>query len=248
MISKNKQKYLSLLQQKKNREEYQTFLVEGAKSVTELINAEYEIEIMFGTEDFYEANKNTIDSKKIFFELAATEELDKSGTLRTNNAAIAVAKMKPNDVILAQENEWVLVLDEINDPGNLGTIIRISDWYGIKKIVCSENTVDFYNPKTIAASMGSFTRVQLYRTNIENYLQSEKEKNILGAFLEGENVQKIELKSGGYLVLGSESHGISTNIEKLISKKITIPKFGNAESLNVGIATAVILDNLLRIK
>jgi TrmH family RNA methyltransferase len=204
---------------------------------------------MFCTQEFLDSNKTTIENKKVFYDLAEIEELAKSGTLQSNNAAIAVAKMKENNLIIAENNEIVLVLDEIRDPGNLGTIIRIADWYGIKKIVCSETTVELYNPKVIAASMGSFTRISFFRTDLENYLgQQPKETQILGAFLDGKNIQNEKFTSGGYIVMGSESHGISTLLEQFITQKVTIPSYGSAESLNVGVATAVILDNLLRAK
>ena len=141
------------------------------------------------------------------------------------------------------------MLDDVSDPGNLGTIIRIADWYGIRKIVCSESTTDFYNPKVIAASKGSFTRVKLMYTDLENYLQKNAgEKMVAGAFLNGVNLYdfKFPIQKGGFIVMGNESNGVGQEVESYITDRITIPRFGEAESLNVGIATAVILDNLRR--
>lgn len=247
MFSKQQQKYVQSLQIKKYRQEHQRFLVEGAKSVVELLNADFEIELLLCTERFFLENEKKL--KKISVEQISQSELEKSGTLQSNDAALAVVKMRENKFLVADENEFVLILDDIRDPGNLGTILRIADWYGIKKVICSENTVDFYNPKVISASMGSFSRIDVYYSIISEYIESiNKHVNIeiIGTFLNSENVHRFEFPTNGYIVLGNESKGISAEVEKFITKKITIPRFGHAESLNVGIATAVVLDNLKR--
>ena len=163
----------------------------------------------------------------------------------TNDSAIALVKQKENKTFEIKKDEIILALDEIKDPGNLGTIIRIADWYGIKNIVASKETVDFYNPKVITATKGSFTRVNIFYTDIKNFL-SEQKMPILGAFLNGENIHETKFPSHGILVMGNESNGINGEIEKLITEKITIPSYGKAESLNVAIATAVIFDNWKR--
>ncbi len=247
MFSKQQQKYVQSLQIKKYRQEHQRFLVEGAKSVVELLNADFEIELLLCTEKFYKENEKIL--KKILTEQISQSELEKLGTLQSNDAALAVVIMRENSFLSADENEFVLVLDDIRDPGNLGTILRIADWYGIKKVICSENTVDFYNPKVISASMGSFTRIKTYYSEISKYIENiDKKENteIIGTFLNSENVHRFDFPASGYIVLGNESNGISSEVEKFITKKITIPRFGHAESLNVGIATAVVLDNLKR--
>lgn len=247
MFSKQQQKYVQSLQIKKYRQEHQRFLVEGAKSVVELLAADFEIELLLGTERFLIENEKKL--KKISVEQISQSELEKTGTLQSNDAALAVVKMQENKFLSAEENEFVLVLDDIRDPGNLGTILRIADWYGIKKIICSETTVDFYNPKVILASMGSFTRIKVYYSEISKYIENiDKNINIeiIGTFLNSENVHQFAFPPSGYIVLGNESNGISAEVEKYITKKITIPRFGQAESLNVGIATAVVLDNLKR--
>ncbi|WP_333607101.1 RNA methyltransferase, partial [Arsukibacterium sp.] len=142
---------------------------------------------------------------------------------------------------------WTLVLDNINDPGNLGTIIRIADWYGIEHILCSPDTADCFNPKVIAAAKGSFLRVQLHYLPLVDVL-SRSNQPVYGAYLGGDNVHQLSLnKAGGFIVLGNEANGISAELGQYVSRKITIPAFGNAESLNVGIAAAVICDNLLRL-
>ncbi len=247
MFSKQQQKYVHSLQIKKYRQEHQRFLVEGTKSVVELLDADFEIELLLGTEKFFKENEEKI--KKISVEQISQSELEKTGSLQSNDAALAVVKMRENKFFSAEENEFVLVLDDIRDPGNLGTILRIADWYGIKKVICSENTVDFYNPKVISASMGSFTRIKTYYSEIPLFFEKINQKiEIIGTFLNSENVHHFEFPSSGYIVLGNESNGISAEVEQFITKKITIPRFGHAESLNVGIATAVVLDNLMRRK
>jgi TrmH family RNA methyltransferase len=244
MLSKKWHSLIKSLQIKKYRTIHQSFLAEGAKSVQELLNSDFEIQIIFGTEDFYRKNQNLLN--KIQFEEVTEAELAKSGTFESNNACIAVATTKENMFLGVSGNEFVLVLDEIKDPGNLGTILRIADWYGIQKVVCSDETVDFYNPKVIAASMGSFTRVQTYYCNLEEYLKAVDNQPVYGAMLSGTNVHQTNFPDAGYLIMGNESKGISEKILPFITHQISIPRFGNAESLNVAIATAVILDNLKR--
>lgn len=248
MLSKNQSKYLNSLQQKKYRQEYGHFLVEGGKSVLELLDADFQIETIFVTDKFYKENTQKLEKQPFRLEIATADELAKAGSLQSNDTAIAVVKTKPNDFLYADTSEYVLILDDIRDPGNLGTIIRIADWYGITKIVCSLTTTDWYNPKVIAASKGSFTRVRGYYTELEDYFEKIKstESKIYGTFLEGENIYKTTFGQTGYIVMGNESNGISPQVEKYITHKITIPRFGGAESLNVGIATAIVLDNWRR--
>jgi TrmH family RNA methyltransferase len=158
---------------------------------------------------------------------------------------LAVVECKNSELPAIADNELILVLDQVGDPGNLGTIIRVADWYGIKQIICSPDCADFYNPKVIAATMGSFARVKISHTNLIEYL-SQQTKPVYGAFLEGKNIHKSKLSDSAFIVMGSESHGISQAVGKYITDKITIPAFGQAESLNVAMATGIILDNFKR--
>lgn len=174
MFSKQQQKYIQSLQNKKNRQEEQRFLVEGAKSVIELLESDFEIEAIIATQDFLQTNAQTL--KKVHVEQVSSSELERLGTLQSNDAAIAVAKMKQNIQIFAEENEYALVLDDIRDPGNLGTIIRIADWYGIHKIICSATTVEFYNPKVIAATMGSFPECKYIIQSLFHFLNPFQNK------------------------------------------------------------------------
>lgn len=242
MLSKATIKFIKSLQVKKYRKEEQCFLVEGAKSVQELADSDFDVVTLVATADFIAGVKVPPGTEVIEVSESALEGL---GEFKTNRSALAVARMKANTPLCVAANEYGLVLDNIHDPGNLGTIIRTADWFGIRKVIVSPETADFYNPKVISATMGSFTRVNIYYTDLSRYL-AEADLPVYGAFLEGRNIHDIRFASGGLIVIGSESHGISPGVAPFISVKITIPRFGGAESLNAGIATAVILDNLRR--
>lgn len=207
--------------------------------------ADFEVRWLAGTDQFLQQNEGLIRGIEVVS--ATDQELTAAGSFQSNEGALAVARMKPNTSFALQEDEFALVLDDIRDPGNLGTIIRTADWYGITHIIASEETADFYNPKVLSATMGSFCRVQLFYTSLESYLVAAR-KPIYGTFLEGTDVHELKFMSGGLIVIGNESNGISTGIEKLVSQKITIPRFGKAESLNAAIATGIILDCIRRSK
>lgn len=247
MLTKAKIKLIKSLHEKKYRNEYGLFLVEGEKSVKELLQSDFKIEHIIGTRKFFEENTEVLKNKDIMCDVVEKEEIEKVSSLESNDSVLAVVFQKENTSFGIETNEIVLALDDIRDPGNLGTIIRIADWYGIKKILASESTVDAYNNKTISASKGSFTRVQMFYTDLEKFL-SDIKTPILGTFMNGENVHTFDFPKGGILVMGNESNGISKGIEKYIKKKITIPSFGVTESLNVGIATAVVVDNWRRVR
>jgi TrmH family RNA methyltransferase len=242
MLSKAYVKYIKSLQVKKYRKQEQCFMVEGAKSVLELLTSDFQVVRVLGTAEFLSSlstpTKTTVEE--------VTElELSGIGEFQTNTTALAIARMKPNSSLTISSNEFGLVLDDIRDPGNLGTIIRTADWYGIYKIIASSETADFYNPKVISASMGSFTRVQVFYTDLAEYL-SRSPQNIFGAYLNGKNIREVTFGTEGLLIIGNESRGISADLEKFVTNKITIPRYGEAESLNAAIATAVICDNLRR--
>ncbi len=246
MISKKTVKLIKSLHLKKFRKQNGLFLVEGAKVVLEVLNSSYSIETLFATEDFLQHHFSLINLRLKDGQVETVSEhiLAETGTLQTNNAALALVKIQEN-VPLFVKNEYALALDDVRDPGNLGTILRIADWYGIRKIICSPETAELYNPKVISASMGSFVRVQVYYTNLPTFFQ-QTSLPVFGAVLEGENIHQLHFPAEGILLLGNESHGIHENLYPLLHQKISIPKFGSAESLNVAIAAAVICDNLRR--
>lgn len=232
-------KVIKSLHQKKYRQETKKFLVEGEKNVVELIESDFKVEIVYITEEFKKAHPRLLAGKDFRIQMVAADELSALGTLEHNNTALAIAFQKAPGALKTEG--IILALDDIRDPGNLGTLIRIADWYGITQIVCSNSSVDWYNPKVISATMGSFTRVTGFYTDLAAYLSKTKVP-ILGAFLEGSSVHTFKFPKTGVLVVGSESHGISKEVTKKITEKITIPRFGKAESLNAGVAGAIILD------
>jgi RNA methyltransferase, TrmH family len=246
MLSKAVIKYINSLQVKKYRNQHQAFVVEGAKSVIELLQSGFELQHVFVTEQFEQEYANLL-GKGIQYDVVTETDLVKAGTYASNNAALAVAHMRKLPQLQVKPTDLVIALDDIRDPGNLGTIIRIADWYGIEKIICSENCADFYNPKVIAATMGSFTRMQVHYLNLETWLeQHATTHHIYGASLDGENIHQMTLQPQGIVVMGNEANGIRPEVAYHINQLIKIPAFGKAESLNVATATAIIIDNFRR--
>ncbi len=250
------------LHEKKHRTEAGLFIVEGEKNILELLASNYVIREIYTTADFAKKHHKAIASGTFERQGAATpiivdaSELASFGTMQVNNAALAIVLQKKQaltaehliDELEKSENDFILVLDSISDPGNLGTIIRLADWFGIKRIVTSTDTTDLYNPKTIAATMGSFTRISLLATSLDVFLAGALKKKlpVIGATLDGKNIHAQALPKKGILVMGSESHGIKRELQKYLTEKVTIPRYGKAESLNVAAATAILLDTLKR--
>ncbi|WP_276495907.1 TrmH family RNA methyltransferase [Pontibacter litorisediminis] len=246
MLSKAVVKYIKSLQVKKYRNQHQAFVVEGAKSVLELLRSDFQLQHLFVTEDFLREH-TAILAKGLKYEVVKEDELIKAGTFSSNNAALAVARMKLLPPLQIHPTDLVIALDDIRDPGNLGTIIRIADWYGIQHVVCSESCADFYNPKVISSTMGSFTRIQVHYLDLPLWLRQHTGKyNIYGAALHGENLHRLQLKPEGIVVLGNEANGIRPEVAQQVNQLIKIPAFGGAESLNVATATAIIIDNFRR--
>jgi TrmH family RNA methyltransferase len=254
------QKLVKKLADKKYRVETGLFFVEGRKSIFELLDSDFDIVAIYGTSDFILAiEKQLLSLKKevagvIQSCISVTEEtLVKIGTLKSNNAGIAIAvqkkKVSLEHILDVAKTDIVLVLDDVHDPGNLGSIIRTADWFGVTHMVTSETTADLYNPKTIAATVGSFTRVSVTSLALSEFLESVREHGIpiMGALLDGKNIFDSKTAKHGVLVMGSESHGINDELKQYISDAVTIPRFGNAESLNVSVATAVLLAELRRV-
>jgi TrmH family RNA methyltransferase len=233
MLSKATIKFIKSLQVKKYRKQEQCFVIEGAKSVQELLGSDFEVLQVLGTKTFLEDLAVPVRGEVLEVPERVLEGL---GEFQSNRTALAVS---------VSRGEFALALDDIRDPGNLGTMIRTADWYGINKIIVSNETADFYNPKVISATMGSFTRVQVYYTDLQTYF-SDVSVPVYGAFLDGENVHQLSFGGEGIVLIGSESHGISPALDPFVTRRITIPRFGGAESLNAAIATAIICDNLRR--
>ncbi len=239
MLSKNQIKLIKSLGQKKNRQQQFLFTVEGIKGVNEFLKSNFELESLFTTKLIFNAPSQQI------IEISESE-LKKITTLKNPNTALAIFKI-PRQVSPINEG-LIVALDDVRDPGNLGTIIRLCDWYGIKELVCSINTVDCYNSKVIQATMGSLTRVNVSYLHLEDYLASYK-MDVFGTFMTGENIYSANLPSEGLIILGNEANGISEAITSKVNRQITIPQFGNnksTESLNVANATAIVLSEFRR--
>ena len=246
MLSKNTVKFIKSLHQKKYRSEAERFFVEGEKSVVEVLNSDFLTELLLVTDDFQQKYPDLIRSYSGELLNVTRHQLEQVGLYQSNDSALAVVKMKANEAFVPDPKELVLALDEVRYPGNLGTIIRIADWFGISKLLFSPQTAEFYNPKVIQATMGSFTRVKFFYEDLEEAL-SRWQLPVYGAFLDGENIHSLANPLPGVIVMGNESKGISAEVEKWVSKKVTIPGFGKAESLNVAIATAILCDNFKRL-
>ncbi len=238
-LSKNQLKLITSLQQKKYRTNYNLFIAEGTKVVGEFLNSNFELEQLFYVNKLGYEN---IEKATIISEA----ELKKISKLKTPNNVLGIFKIPLYESI--KKEGLIVALDEINDPGNLGTIIRLCDWFGVNQLICSTNTVDCYNSKVVQASMGSLTRVSIIYTDLEIYLQN-MELPKYASLMEGENVYKNTLPKNAILVIGNEANGISNSILKLLTNTISIPRFGElqqTESLNVATATAILLSEFRR--
>ena len=240
MVSKNQIKLIKSLQQKKYRLANELFIAEGVKVIQELLQSNFVLEHLFITENIFIAIP--IEKKTQVTE----DDLKKISALSTASNCLAVFKI-PKDTKVATSG-LIVALDDIRDPGNLGTIIRLCDWFGIHQIWCSKETVDVYNPKVIQATMGSIARVNVSYVDLNECISKSK-LPVFGTFMDGENVYSQKLPAAGILVLGNEANGISMDLEKIISHRIAIPRFGDiqkTESLNVATATAIFLSEFKR--
>lgn len=245
MLSKTRIKFIKSLQLKKYRKQEQCFVVEGSKSVLEVLQSDFQVLTLLATQAFLDGNRKVMERFQGELLIVRATQLQVLGDFKTNDSALAVVKM-PNIIApVVKPGEFYIVLDDIRDPGNLGTIIRIADWYGISGILASPGTADVYNSKVLSASMGSFTRVKVYYTDLVPYLQKVN-LPVIGTFLSGENIYQLGKISGGLLVIGNEAKGISKEVEALVTMRITIPRIGKAQSLNAAVATAIVCDNLMR--
>jgi TrmH family RNA methyltransferase len=245
MLSKNKIKLIQSLNRKKERDESGLFLAEGNKMVEEALRSDYKIETLVST-TLFAAQHPEIQTKANEFIEADRESIQKASLLQNPQEALAIVWQpiltKPE---LNLSTELYLALDFIQDPGNLGTILRIADWFGINTVICSENTVDVYNPKVVQASMGAIFRIKTGYTDLESFLSeaSKSQVPVYGTFMDGSNIYKEELTRNGIIVLGNEGNGISDSVSQLVTKKITIPTFSintnKSESLNVAIAASI---------
>lgn len=242
MLSKIEIKYIQSLAHKKSRDSEVAFLVEGKKMIQEVLTEfPHQIIRLYGTADFYEEANLQTDAVKYL--LINETELKRISQLQTPNAALAIIKKMPVGKI--DNNQWLLALDAIRDPGNLGTIIRIADWFGIQQILCSTDCADVYNPKTVQASMGSIMRVHIMEGVLKELLP-QCPRPVYAATLSGTAIQKISFNQTGTLLIGNEARGVANDLLKFVNTEVAIPSFGNAESLNAAVATGILLWEIKR--
>ena len=225
---------------KQGREEQGAFIAEGEKLVGEIRNSSLRV-------------RRILQTKPIFSEgeIISEKEMERISQLKTANSVLAVVELPHHSLAKAQPaKNLILALDRVQNPGNLGTIIRLADWFGISDIVCSEDTADCFNPKVVQATMGAILRVRVHYTNLAEWLKNQHDAKIYGTFLEGENIYSAQLDKSGVIVMGNEGQGISAEVAETVSHKLLIPPYPadrcGSESLNVAVATAVICSEFRR--
>ena len=248
MLSKNKIKHISSLSQKKFRDETGLFVAEGTKLILDLASV-FQCSILVATSD-WSKNNPAVAADEI---IEVTEnELQKISNQKSPQGVLAVFKKPEYDLKISDIYQRLsLALDDVQDPGNLGTIIRIADWFGIKDIFCSESSADVYNTKTVQATMGALARVRVHSVNLCEFLEKmAAEVPVYGTFMDGENIYNKTLSQQGIIVMGNEGNGISAEVEKLVSERLLIPNYPigqiTSESLNVGVATALVCGEFRR--
>jgi TrmH family RNA methyltransferase len=240
MVSKNQIKLISSLQQKKYRITHKLFIAEGIKVIEELLKSNFELEHLYTSQDDFD---DVLPTKKT---LVHEVDLKKISALATPNSCLALFKIPTEKKV--KESGLILALDSVRDPGNLGTILRLCDWFGFEQLLCSKETVDIYNPKVVQATMGSIARVNVNYVDINSFVSNTK-LPVFGTFMDGLNIYKAILPREGIIIMGNEANGISEDLEKLIKNRLSIPRFGDiqkTESLNVATATAIVLSEFKR--
>ncbi len=244
MLSKSKTKYIQTLGQKKFRDEEGLFIAEGPKIVHDLLEEKaVTIKAIYALKEWIDDNIKRAGSAEIV-EITAIE-LEKISQLKTPNKVVAVVQQFDTETKIVAKNKIILALDGIQDPGNMGTIIRIADWFGVEQIVCSNDSADIYNSKVVQSTMGSIARVKVFYTNLEQWLREQEGISIYATTLEGKDIGSMKKIKEGIIIFGNESKGISSAIMNCCTDKITIPKKGKAESLNAGVAAGIILSHLI---
>lgn len=249
MLSKNKIKLITSLQTNKFRTEHQLFVAEGTKLITDLAAAGANIQCLIATPDWLA--HNSVNAHEVIE--CSMEEMKKASSLKTATQVLALVGIPAHDSqLMPDPKTLVIALDDVQDPGNLGTIIRLADWFGIKTIACSNETVDCYNPKVVQATMGAIARVSVHYTNLPQYVERAAKMGIpvYGTFLEGSPIYTEPLSATGIIILGNEGKGIGDDVAAMVTKKILIPDFSNdstkPESLNVSVAAAIVCSEFRR--
>ena len=240
-MTKAEIQFVRSLADKRTRDEERLFIAEGDKLISEIIASGWEVRHLYALEGHFEGQAEQISPK----------EMERISQLKTANTVLAVVELPRHSLAKAQPaKNLVLALDRVQNPGNLGTIIRLADWFGISDIVCSEESADCFNPKVVQATMGAILRVRVHYTNLSQWLAAQHNTKIYGTFLEGENIYSTQLDKSGVIVMGNEGQGISTEVAETVTSKLLIPPYPadrcGSESLNVAVATAVICSEFRR--
>jgi len=266
MLSNNQVKHINALKIKKYRDEYKEFIAEGNTLVTDLINSPYEIAGIYALSQWITASLDLIKRFNIAVFEADPVDMERITSLSSPSPVLAIVKIPPDtgtaeeaadtgsseQIVTGIFNELSLMLENISDPGNLGTLLRIADWFGIRNVICSENCVELFNPKVVQASMGSVARVRVYYTGLHRFLEQLKGRMpVYGTFMQGDSIYTSQLSKNGIILIGSEAHGISNDLSGFISDRLFIPSFGStesgkAESLNAAVAAAIVISEFRR--
>ncbi|MEO6290479.1 MAG: RNA methyltransferase [Ginsengibacter sp.] len=245
MLSKKIIKYIQSLSHKKLRDEQDVFIAEGRKVVAELLSSDKLIcNIICAEKEWFQDNSELLKNMQADRYEADADSLKRISLLKTPNKVLAVFNKRDIDRNAELDKKITLMLDDISDPGNLGTIIRIADWFGIENIICSENCVDCYNPKVVQSTMGSIARVNLFYTDLFVFAGSHSNISVYAATLSGIPVSEIKNLKEAFILIGNESKGVSRELQDISTIQITIPRYGNAESLNAAVATGIILSHV----
>jgi len=239
MFSKVRARYLRSLHDKKMRSNEQRFLVEGEKIVAELLQSSYQVESVYYREDCNTDLLALCAAKRIENEQISHKEMEQISALQSPSPVFAVVHMPEPEILTQLPQELFLALDGMRDPGNLGTLIRTAEWFGISAIFCSEDSVELYNPKVLQASMGSFLRVKVHYLDLKTLFEQQHQVPVYAAIMQGEDIYSIAKPEAAFILIGSESHGVSEPLLEIAAKRFTIPKFGAAESLNAAVAGAL---------
>ena len=254
MITNNQVKFVQSLRQKKYRGIHGLFIAEGSKLVLDLINSPYRLKEVFAYEQWVSDHRSILGAAQIPFTAVNEKEMTRISEFSTPSPVLAIVNIPGNTELPASvKDELVLMLDDIRDPGNLGTIVRIADWFGVRTIIGSENMVDLYNPKVVQATMGSIARVNVFYTNLVRFMnRMEGSPDVFGTFISGENIYTCNLPPEGVIVIGSEANGISEELSGFVKTRLRIPPFADnieesaPESLNAAVATAIICSEFRR--
>ena len=242
MPGKSKVKYIQSLGFKKFRDEVHAFVAEGPKVIRELLLEKVNVQELFATKEWIDGNKNLLTNVSITE--ITQQELERISFLTTPNQVLAIVKKPGDEVKINCKGKITLMLDTIQDPGNMGTIIRTADWFGVSQIICSHDCADIYNPKVVQASMGCIARVMVYYTELKDFLKQQEQIRIYAATLEGKDAGATKIHEG-IIIIGNESRGIHPEILDMANVKINIRRIGKAESLNAAVAAGIILSHIL---